>query len=57
MIDEAKVINQKMIEFYHDGCLIPDWAYYQLNGKNAMENYIDQKNQMSDNLNIRRMTL
>ena len=32
------------IEFYHDRGLMPDWAYYQQNGKSALENYREQKN-------------
>ena len=35
------------IEYYHDRGLMPDWAYYQQNGKSADENYriIKQKMQ------------
>lgn len=31
------------IEYYHNVGLMPDWAYYQQNGKSAQENYIQQK--------------
>lgn len=31
------------IEYYHNAGLMPDWAYYQQNGKSAQENYIQQK--------------
>ena len=31
------------IELLHNAGKMPDWAYYQLNGKNALENYIEQK--------------
>ena len=30
------------IEHYHDIGLMPDWAYYQQNGKSAQENYNEQ---------------
>lgn len=29
------------IEYYHNSRLMPDWVYYQVNGKTAQENYID----------------
>jgi len=29
------------IEWYHDNGYMPDWAYYQQNGKSAQENYIE----------------
>lgn len=29
------------IEYYHNSGLMPDWVYYQVNGKTAQENYID----------------
>ena len=35
------------IEYYHDIGLIPDWAYYQQNGKTAEENYRIQRNKRS----------
>ena len=28
-------------EYYHNSGLMPDWIYYQVNGKTAEENYID----------------
>ncbi len=31
------------IEYFHDIGRMPDWIYYQLNGKNAQENYTLQK--------------
>ena len=36
-----------MIEYYHDRGLMPDWWYYQVNGKTAEENYIDMVNRRS----------
>lgn len=34
-------MDKQMIEYYHDNGLMPDWWYYQVNGKSAEENYID----------------
>ena len=28
-----------LLEYYHAAGKCPDWAYYQLNGKTAQENY------------------
>ena len=35
------------IEYYHDIGLMPDWAYYQQNGKTAEENYRIWRNKRS----------
>ena len=32
-----------LLEYYHTTGKCPDWAYYQLNGKTAQENYQEQK--------------
>ena len=45
-INTSNKHDPKMVEFYHDQGKMPDWIYYQLNGKSAMENYIDQKRKM-----------
>lgn len=29
----------ELLEYYHNTGKCPDWAYYQLNGKTAQENY------------------
>ncbi len=34
-------MEKEMIEYYHDRGLMPDWWYYQVNGKSATENYLD----------------
>lgn len=34
-------MDKQMIEYYHDNGLMPDWWYYQVNGKSATENYFD----------------
>lgn len=34
-------MEKEMIEYYHDNGLMPDWWYYQVNGKSAEENYLD----------------
>lgn len=35
-------MDKKMIEYYHNNGLMPDWYYYQVNGKSAEENYEEQ---------------
>lgn len=35
--------SKKEIEYYHNIGLMPDWAYYQQNGKSTQENYIQWK--------------
>ena len=35
--------EQKQIELFHDIRRMPDFAYYQLNGKTAQENYNQQR--------------
>ena len=34
--------TKEQIEYLHDIGKLPDWAYYQQNGKSAQENYITQ---------------
>lgn len=34
-------MTKEEIEYYHNSGLMPDWVYYQVNGKTAKENYID----------------
>lgn len=34
-------MTKQEIEYYHHSGLMPDWVYYQVNGKTAQENYID----------------
>ena len=33
--------SKEEIEYYHNNRLMPDWIYYQQNGKTAQENYDD----------------
>lgn len=37
-------MDKEMIEYYHNNGLMPDWWYYQVNGKSATENYLDMVN-------------
>lgn len=37
-------MTKEMIEYYHNSGKMPDWVYYQVNGKTAQENYIEIKN-------------
>lgn len=32
-------MTKEEIEYYHNSGLMPDWIYYQVNGKTAEENY------------------
>lgn len=41
-------MDLKEIEYYHDRGLMPDWFYYQVNGKSAEENYEAQKRKMDE---------
>ena len=34
-------MNKELLEFYRKQGKVPDLFYYQLNGKSAMENYIE----------------
>ena len=42
-------------EMYHNMGLMPDWAYYQQNGKGAMDNYISQKRNRNNCLEDRQI--
>ena len=37
------------IKFARKNGWVPDWAWYQLNGKSAVENYQEQKVRIYDN--------
>lgn len=30
--------------------MVPDWVWYQINGKSAQENWMEQRQKMLDNL-------
>lgn len=36
-------LTKEQIEWLHDHGKMPDWAYYQQNGKTAQENFILQR--------------
>ena len=44
--NNIKKPDPQMVELLNDMGKMPDKAYYQLNGKNAQENYADQKAKM-----------
>lgn len=50
--------SKEMIEWLHDTGKMPDWIYYQQNGKSLQENYTAQKmkqqKQIEELLNDRR---
>ena len=39
--ERRKGMDKEQVELYHNLGLMPDWVYYQLNGKSANENYRD----------------
>ena len=41
-------MNNNLLKFFRDRGNVPDLFYYQLNGKSATENYIEQKNKIYD---------
>ena len=41
-MSEKSNFSPSMVEFYHNKGWMPDWAYYQQNGKSAMENFAEQ---------------
>ena len=43
-MSEKSNLSPSMVEIYHNKGWMPDWAYYQQNGKSAMENYAEQTN-------------
>lgn len=42
-------MNKELLNFYRERGNVPDWAWYQLNGKSAVENYQEQKVRIYDN--------
>ena len=40
--------EKDFIEFWHNEGSMPDFVYYQLNGKSPFENYLAQKRKMQD---------
>lgn len=49
--------SKEMIEYLHDTGKMPDWVYYQQNGKSLQENYnaqkLKQQKQIEELLNAR----
>ena len=43
-------MNKELLKFHRGQGKVPDWAWYQLNGKSAIENYIEQKQAFLDSL-------
>ena len=43
-------MDKELIEYYHNNGEMPDWIYYQVNGKSATENYIDMVNKRDKEL-------
>ena len=47
-------MDKQLLEYYHDSGLMPDWAYYQQNGKSAQENFAEQHRKMQKQFEERR---
>ena len=43
-------MDQNMIEWYRSRGQMPDWIYYQINGKSAQENYAQILREREKNL-------
>lgn len=43
-------VDKNMVEFYHNNKKMPDWIYYQLNGKSAEDNYIEQSKKYKEQI-------
>ena len=44
-------LSKEQIEYLHDTGKMPDWIYYQQNGKSASENYREQKLKIKQRFN------
>ena len=42
-------LTKEQIEWLHDHGKMPDWAYYQQNGKSAQENWDEQHRKIMEN--------
>ena len=42
--------SKEMIEWLHDSGKMPDWAYYQQNGKTAQQNYTEATRRAKERL-------
>lgn len=47
-------LTQSQIERLHDDGKMPDWIYYQVNGKTAEQNFQEQRKKIYDELNKRK---
>lgn len=43
-------MDKELIEYYYNNGEMPDWVYYQVNGKSATENYLDMVNKRDKKL-------
>ena len=43
-------MNIELLNFNRSQGKVPDWAWYQMNGKSATENYIEQRNNLYKSL-------
>lgn len=45
----------EQIKYFHSKGKMPDWVYYQINGKSAQSNYVEQKKKMLDEIREREL--
>ena len=49
-------MTQEEIEYYHNIGKMPDWVYYQINGKSPQQNYVEQRKKILDRIDINKST-
>ena len=47
-------LTPKEADYYHDRGLMPDWAWFQQNGRTAQENYEYHKNKLNREIDQQR---
>lgn len=43
-------LTSEQIEWLHDNGKMPDWAYFQQNGKSAQQNYVEATNRARERI-------
>lgn len=43
-------LTYEQIEWLHDNGKMPDWAYFQQNGKSAQQNYVEATNRAREHI-------
>ena len=47
-------MTQEEIEYYYNTGKMPDFVYYQINGKSQQQNYLEQRKKILDRIDIRK---